>query len=281
MNAKPLIMGILNVTPDSFSDGGLYLSVDKALRRAEILVNEGANVIDIGGESTRPGSEEVSAKEEISRVIPVICALRANFPVRLSIDTRKAEVAKEALKHGATLVNDISGGRDPGMLPLIQSTGTEIILMHMQGNPGDMQKNPVYPQGVVSEVKKYLQDRVQTFVAAGCKRSQLWVDPGIGFGKTAADNLLLLKELGQFVGIGEKLVIGTSRKSFLAQIVNNPSLPFEERLAGTLASNLWAYRQGADVFRVHDVGEFKRALKTWTAIQHYDAKDENSHQPRL
>jgi dihydropteroate synthase len=278
MTVKPLIMGILNVTPDSFSDGGLYLSVEKALRRAEVLTNEGADIIDIGGESTRPGSIEVSAEEEISRVIPVICALRANFPVRLSIDTRKAKVAEEALKHGATLVNDISGGRDPLMISLIKSSGSEIILMHMQGTPSDMQKNPTYSEGVVTEVRNYLKSRVQAFVDAGVKPNQLWVDPGIGFGKTISDNLLLLRELKQFVGIGNQLVIGTSRKSFLAQIENNPSLPFEDRLAGTLATNLWAFRQGATVFRVHDVGEFKRALRTWNAIQHYDAKNKNSYQ---
>lgn len=264
---KPLMMGILNVTPDSFSDGGLYLTPEAALKRAEMLVAEGADVIDIGGESSRPGAPSISAQEEMDRVIPVFEKLSARIQARLSIDTVKPEVAKEAVNRGATIINDISAGADVRMGEIVKQSKADIILMHMRGTPVSMQVQPIYPRGVVGEVRDFLMQRVQAFQELGVPAENLWVDPGIGFGKTPAQNLELLYKLDEFKGIGGRVVVGTSRKSFLAHLLGNGMAPFEERLAGTIATNLWAATRGASVFRVHDVGECKRALKTWFAIE--------------
>jgi dihydropteroate synthase len=258
---SPLIMGILNVTPDSFSDGGCFLDPEAAIRRAEQLVEEGADLIDVGGESTRPGAEEVPAAVERTRVIPVIKAIAARFPVRISVDTRKAEVAEEALAGGASVINDVSGGSDGRMLALAAAPGIDIILMHMQGSPATMQQAPAYPRGVVTEVAEFLGARVRSAGEQGVPPERVWVDPGIGFGKTVEQNVELLRGLARLVPIGTRLVVGTSRKSFLAKLA-----PGEDRLSGTIATNLWGLSQGASVFRVHDVAAFRRALVTWRAL---------------
>ena len=261
------IMGILNVTPDSFSDGGRYTSLDAALFQADSMVKGGAHILDIGGESTRPGADEVSSEVEISRVQPVLEAIRARFGVLLSIDTQKAAVAREALAAGATILNDVSAGEDPRMAEVAARARATVILMHRQGDSRTMQANPSYPSGVVSEVKLFLLERSANFVRAGVPAERIWIDPGIGFGKNLHHNLTLMKSLSEFKGVGERLVVGTSRKSFLARLLGDPGLGMEEREAGSLASNLWAYTQGVDVFRVHDVAAFSRALKTWEAIR--------------
>lgn len=259
-------MGVLNVTPDSFSDGGRFTTLDTALFQTEAMVNEGAHILDVGGESTRPGAKSVSGEEECCRVLPVIEAIRARFPILISIDTQKSSVARQALAIGATILNDVSAGEDPAMVGVAAAAKATVILMHRQGSSQNMQSNPNYPTGVVKEVKAFLQERIATFVRAGVPSHLIWVDPGIGFGKNLEHNLTLMKSLREFIGVGEKLVVGTSRKSFLARLLDNPDLNMEDRLAGTLASNLWAYTQGAEVFRVHDVGALARALKTWEAI---------------
>lgn len=257
-------MGILNVTPDSFS--GSHPSLDEALRHAERMVAEGADIIDIGGESTRPGSASVGEAEELRRTLPVIEGIRARFPIRLSIDTQKFEVAKQAIGAGASIVNDVSGGADVRMARLAAQTGADYIVMHMQGTPKTMQLAPEYPRGVVLEVHDYLKARAALLGEAGLPAANIWVDPGFGFGKTLEQNLELLKGLESFIGIGARVVVGTSRKSFLARLLGNPALSFEAREAGTLASNLFAHTRGASVFRVHCVGEFRRALSTWEAV---------------
>jgi len=267
MEPRPLIMGVLNVTPDSFSDGGKYLDPDSALTQALRLVAEGADIIDVGGESTRPGAAAVSAGEEIDRVIPVIDRIRGESDVAISIDTGKLEVARLALAAGATIVNDVTGGADPGLAALAAREGATVVLMHMRGNPRTMQDRPEYPRGVACEVRDFLRDRVRAFEEAGVSRECLWVDPGIGFGKTFEHNLLLLRCLGEFRGIGGRLVVGTSRKSFLARVAGDPQLPCGEREPGTLASGLWALSQGAGVLRVHDVLAMRRAVATWEAIR--------------
>jgi dihydropteroate synthase len=266
-DTSPLIMGILNVTPDSFSDGGLFLKADAAVSQAEKLVADGADILDIGGQSTRPGAEKVEMQAEMDRVMPVIERIRKGMEIRLSIDTDKVEVAREALKLGVTLINDISAGQNFEMGSLVNQTGVDIILMHMRGSPATMQVHPLYSRGVVSEVKEFLVSRVRAFTEAGVAPERIWVDPGIGFGKALSHNLELLRDLSQLVGIGHKLVVGTSRKSFLGQVVGVPQLEYDLREPGTLASNLWAYHKGANVFRVHDVGAMKRALTTWRGIE--------------
>lgn len=258
----PLVMGILNVTPDSFSDGGKYVLVDAALKHAEKLVKEGADILDIGGESTRPGSLPISLPEEMQRVVPVIEKIRKNLDVRVSVDTTKFEVAEASVALGATLINDISGGKDIRMCSLLKDPNVSYILMHMQGTPKNMQDNPNYANGVVTDVGKFLQERVRLFREAGVKKEQIWVDPGIGFGKTIDHNLDLLRHLSTFKDMADRLVIGTSLKGYIGKVCG------EERLSGTISSNLWAYQQGASVFRVHNVLEMKNALKMWDAISY-------------
>lgn len=267
MVLRPLIMGILNVTPDSFSDGGKFQCLDNALNHTAEMVRAGADIVDIGGESTRPGATPVSVQGELDRILPVVEAVTGRFAVRVSVDSRKVEVVQEAVRAGATLINDVSAGGDVRMASWVAQQGLEIILMHMKGEPGAMQNDPRYPQGVVSEVKTYLQDRVRAFEEVGVPRERIWVDPGIGFGKTLEHNLQLLRNLEAFSGIGARVVVGTSRKSMLAQILGDPKGPFSLRAEGTLVTNLWALKKGATVFRVHDPGALKRAFLTWEALE--------------
>jgi dihydropteroate synthase len=260
------LMGILNVTPDSFSDGGRFLEPEAAIEHGTRMLGEGADIVDVGGESTRPGAEPVSASEELERVRPVVEGLAAAHPAaRISIDTTKALVAQQALDAGASFVNDVSAFRaDPEMAGLVAASGAECCLMHMQGEPRTMQRDPRYAD-VVDDVKAFLHERLAFAVAQGVSERRVLLDPGIGFGKTLEHNLELLRRLSELLELGRPIVIGTSRKSFLGRIaaggegVQEP-LGAGARLPGTLASNVLAFERGASVFRVHDVAPAREAL---------------------
>jgi dihydropteroate synthase len=250
-------MGIVNVTPDSFSDAGLYLEPHAAVEHGLALAEEGAAILDVGGESTRPGAAPVSEEEELRRVLPVVEGL-AGAGHRVSIDTSKPAVARSALDAGANTVNDVSAFRfDPGMAGLVAERKAHCCLMHMLGEPRTMQQDPRYDD-VVSEVKAFLEERLAFAVAEGVAEERVWLDPGIGFGKTAGHNLELLRRLGEIVAIGRPVVIGTSRKSFLGKLAGGK--PESERLPGTIATNVLALERGASVFRVHDVAPVLDAL---------------------
>jgi dihydropteroate synthase len=258
-----LIMGVVNVTPDSFSDGGLFLDADAAVEHGLRLVEEGAHILDIGGESTRPGAEPVTEDEERQRVLPVVERLAQEAGARLSIDTTKLAVARAALDAGATLVNDVSAFRfDPGMAALVAETGAGCCLMHMLGEPRTMQQDPRYDD-VVSDVKAFLEERLAFAVSEGIDEERVWLDPGIGFGKTVEHNLELLRRLDEIVAIGRPVVVGTSRKSFLGKIAGGRDE--DQRLPGTIATNVLALERGASVFRVHDVAPVADALKVAAA----------------
>jgi dihydropteroate synthase len=265
-STRPQIMGILNVTPDSFSDGGQYTGVAAAIRQAETMIDEGADIIDVGGESTRPGSEPVSAEEQIRRVVPVISAIRGISPtVQISIDTTLSEVAATALEAGATLINDISAGLgDAGMLPLAAASDTPIILMHMQGTPQTMQDNPYYTDAV-AEVKALLQQRIAAALATGIKPQNIAIDPGIGFGKRKQDNIALLAHLKQFVELGYPVLLGTSRKRFMGSICN-VSEPCE-LVTATAVTTALGVMAGVAMFRVHDVKANRQAADVAWAIK--------------
>lgn len=242
-------MGVLNVTPDSFSDGGRFVDTDRAVAHAQAMARAGADIIDVGGESSRPGSQPVSAEEELRRVIPVIERLA---DLLVSIDTTKAAVAEAALAAGARIVNDISALRfDPRMAEVVRAAGAGLVLMHMQGTPQTMQQNPRYDD-VVSEVRAFLSERIRLAEAAGIARGQIAVDPGIGFGKTVEHNLKLLAHLDEFCSLGCALVVGVSRKSFIGKLLGRD---VHERLAGSLAAAAWAVARGANVVRAHDVAQ--------------------------
>lgn len=266
---SPVVMGILNVTPDSFSDGGTYLRLEPALLHAEKLIRDGAQVIDIGGESTRPGAAPVSESEELERVIPVIEAVRRRFSIPISIDTQKFEVARRAVDAGAEIVNDIAGGADARLATLPAT----FLLMHRQGVPSTMQINPQYPDGVVVTVARFLESRVRAFREAGVPWDRIWIDPGIGFGKSLDHCLEVLREVSEFAWLGSRLALGTSRKSFLGRVLGQSAEAasaehdFSQREAGGLATVLWGLEHGATVFRVHDVGNTVRTIQTWEAIR--------------
>jgi dihydropteroate synthase len=255
-------MGVVNVTPDSFSDGGLYLDAEAAIAHGRRLAAEGAEILDVGGESTRPGADEVSAEEELARVRPVIEGLAGGEAI-LSIDTSKLAVAETAIEAGATIVNDVTAlRRDPEIGALCAQRGVGLVLMHMQGDPRSMQRNPAYGD-VVADVKAFLAERVEAALAAGVGEERIWLDPGIGFGKTLDHNLELLRRLSELRDLGRPLVIGTSRKSFLGKIDGSP---VGERLGGTIASSVLAVAEGAEVLRVHDVAEVRQALALAGAV---------------
>jgi dihydropteroate synthase len=268
------LMGVVNVTPDSFSDGGQFLRSDAAIAHGLRLAEEGAEILDIGGESTRPGAEPVSEEEELARVLPVIEGLAeacgsAAGP-QISIDTSKAAVAEAALDAGAGLINDVSALRgDPRMAAVIAERGADCCLMHMLGDPRTMQREPTYGD-VVSEVGAFLQERLEYALAQGIARERIMLDPGIGFGKTEAHNLELLRRLGELCELGAPILIGTSRKAFLGRIIARASNREEpvaagERLAGTIATNVLALERGASVFRVHEVAPVRDALAVTAA----------------
>lgn len=265
----PLIMGVVNVTPDSFSDGGRYVDLEAALQHAEALIEAGADVLDIGGESTRPGAHPVSIGEEINRVVPLIAALSRRTDTPLSVDTFKPEVAKEACHAGATVWNDISalGGQDS--LETAGRLGMEVILMHMRGEPRTMQSNPQY-EDVVAEVEAFLLERAEAAVRAGVPNANVWLDPGIGFGKTLDHNLSLLRATDRLASHGFPLLMAASRKRFIAALEERegaePSSP-DARLGATIAVHLHAIGQGAKMVRVHDVAEMKQALRVMRALE--------------
>jgi len=262
-----LIMGVLNVTPDSFSDGGRFCEEEAAFHHAEKMVSEGAAILDVGGESSRPGSEPVSLEEELRRVIPVIRRIRARYPeILISIDTYKAETARRAIAAGADIVNDISALlADASMIDLVRATGVGVILMHMQGTPKTMQVNPGYVD-VVSEVFSFLQERRDASVRYGVNRENIAIDPGFGFGKRMQDNVALIRQLPHFTKLGQPIVVGISRKSMIARLLGDPSLPQTERLWPTVALTSLLREKGAHIFRVHDVCPNLDALRMTEAI---------------
>ncbi|MCJ7646451.1 dihydropteroate synthase [bacterium] len=264
LGKRVLVMGILNVTPDSFYDGAKYNNPKQAVERALQMAEEGVDIIDIGGESSRPGANSVEEKEELERVIPVIKKLASRIKVPISIDTYKAGVAKKAIDAGASMVNDISALRmDEKMANIVRSSGVPVCLMHMQGTPRKMQRNPRY-KDVVSEIFAFLKERIDFCEQAGIDIEKTIVDPGIGFGKTVLHNLEILKNLDQFKSLGRPIMVGVSRKSFIGKVLQ---LEPEERLEGSLASAIWCMMKGASILRVHDVKETKRAVKIVEAIE--------------
>jgi dihydropteroate synthase len=256
-------MGIVNVTPDSFSDGGLFAEAQAAIAHGLALAGEGADIIDVGGESTRPGSAPVSGEEELARVLPVVEALVGSVEIPVSIDTRHAAVASACVGAGATIINDVSGFRDPAMVAVAATCDAGLVVMHMLGDPQTMQAEPRYDD-VVAEVRAYLLGRASELQSAGIAVERIALDPGIGFGKTTVHNLELLRRLGAYAADGYPLVVGVSRKRFLGEITGEPEPA--GRLAGSLAAAVWSAWQGAHVLRVHDVRATVAALATTEAI---------------
>lgn len=265
----PKVMGIVNATPDSFSDGGQWASADAAIAHGLKLAEEGADILDIGGESTRPGAEIVPVDEELRRVIPVVEALASRAQAPISIDTTKPEVARRAIEAGASIINDVSALREPGMVEIASATGAAVVLMHMRGDPRTMQDNPVY-NDVVAEVREYLAERVAWCEARGIPRSRIAVDPGVGFGKTHEHNLLLLRNLDQFATLGCVLLIGVSRKGTLKKITGRS---MDQRMPASVVCSLAACTMGAAVARVHDVGPMVDAIKVWNAVRGWGRND--------
>jgi dihydropteroate synthase len=264
LGGRTVIMGIVNVTPDSFADGGLRFERREAIEHGLRLAAEGAGIVDVGGQSTRPGSAEVSLAEELDRVLPVVAGLRAASSVAISVDTYRAEVARRALEAGADIVNDISAFRfDDGMLPLLVATGAPAVAMHIQGTPRDMQRDPRYAD-VVGEVAEHLREAVERAERAGVPRERLAVDPGIGFGKTVEHNLALLRSLSELRRLGCPVVVGASRKSFIGKVLGQDDPA--ERLEGTLAVTALAAAAGADIVRVHDAAANLRASRMAEAV---------------
>jgi dihydropteroate synthase len=263
-SSRTLVMGILNRTPDSFSDGGRLADTSAAVERALQMVAEGADILDVGGESTRPGSDPVPADEEMARTVPVVRRLAAELPeVPVSIDTRKAEVAAEALAAGASIVNDVSAGRDPDMFGVVAVTGAGMVLMHMLGEPKTMQVEPRY-EDVVVDVKAFLKERLEAAVSARIEQERLCVDPGIGFGKTLEHNLALMRDIRSFFELGRPVLAGPSRKAFVGKLLD---LDVDERLEGTAGAVAWLAGQGVHIVRVHDVKEMARAVRVVDAIR--------------
>ena len=261
---NPKIMGIVNVTPDSFSDGGRFATVALALDHASFLVTEGADILDIGGESSRPGAEIVPIEEELGRVIPVIEAVVGSCEIPISVDTIKPEVARAAVEAGALVINDIEGIADkPAMIRVAADTGAAVVVMHMAGNPRTMQFNPSYGD-VVAEVYEFLARKVEVIEQAGVPRERIAIDPGIGFGKTFDHNVTLLRNLERFAGLGCAVLIGNSRKGFLGKITGRT---IDQRATASVVSSLNAILRGASIVRVHDVGPMADAVKVWSALQ--------------
>ena len=263
---KTLIMGILNATPDSFSDGGTFQPLEKAVERSLEMVGDGADIIDIGGESTRPGAEPVQALEEIERTIPIIGKLRVQTNALISIDTQKADVARAAIDAGADIINDVSALGDPEMAAVAAETGAGLIMMHMQGSPVTMQTNPQYADAV-SEVRNFLESRALFAMKHGVSPRQIALDPGIGFGKTDEHNIALLREIPKLVAIGCPVLIGVSRKSLIGRLLGRE---IDDRLAGSLSAALFAVMRGAHILRVHDVKESCDAVNFLNILQNYE-----------
>jgi len=265
MSRRTAVMGIVNVTPDSFADGGRYLDSEKAIAHGIALASQGADIIDIGGESTRPGARPVSAGEEMGRVLPVIRGLRRTLSIPISIDTTKADVARAAVDEGADMVNDISALRfDPAMAALVAAAKLPVVLMHMLGTPQTMQQSPRY-QDVVEEVKEFLRRRIRFALEAGVSAERIIIDPGIGFGKNLDHNLALLRGLPSLASLGQPLLVGPSRKTFVGKLLDAGP---EERLEGSLAAAVAAVLAGANIIRTHDVKESRRAIRIADALRY-------------
>jgi dihydropteroate synthase len=257
------LMGVVNVTPDSFSDGGLYLDPSAAIAHGRALAGAGAAILDVGGESTRPGAASVAVEEEVRRVEPVVAGLAGSSAEAISVDTSKATVAAAALDAGASIVNDVTALRgDPAMAALVADRGAGLVLMHMAGDPRTMQVNPEYGD-VVADVRDFLAARLEVAMAAGVDESRIWLDPGIGFGKTDRHNFELLRGLGELAALGRPILLGTSRKSFIGRTDGSET---DDRLGGTIATSILAAAAGASVLRVHDVREMAQALKVASAV---------------
>jgi len=261
----PKIMGILNVTPDSFSDGGFFLSVDTAFKQVYQMVQAGADIIDIGGESSRPGAQSVSTQEELDRVMPILTKIRAELPISISVDTSKSQVMHEAIAAGAAMINDVMALRYEGSLAAVAASDkVQVCLMHIQGKPRTMQQNPYYTN-VVDEIKTFLLERVQACLESGIAKNRLIIDPGFGFGKTLEHNLLLMKKLQVFTELAYPVLVGVSRKSMIGKLLNKP---VTERLYGSLALAVLAVSKGASIIRTHDVAATVDALKMTHAVLH-------------
>jgi dihydropteroate synthase len=263
LSSRTYLMGVLNVTPDSFSDGGKFLNAKDAIKQALIMAQQGADIIDVGGESTRPGADSIPLEEELKRVIPVIEEVVKKTDVPISVDTYKSQVALQALDAGAAMVNDISALRfDPEMKKIISKYRAPVILMHIKGTPKNMQDNPHY-DNVIQEISDYLRESIQTAEDSGIAKDKIIIDPGIGFGKRIKDNLEILKNLEKFTSLGKPILLGLSRKSFIGKALD---LPLDQRLEGSLAASAVAILNGAKILRVHDVKESKRAAQMVDAI---------------
>ena len=260
---RPLLMGILNITPDSFSDGGQYLTLDEALKRAHQMIEEGVDIIDIGGESTRPGSEPVSVDEELKRIMPIIEALKKKSDIAISVDTYKPQVMKAVIDLDVAMINDVYALSQPGAIDIIKHSNVGICLMHMQGTPKTMQVNPHYTN-VVSEVKLFLDARVKHLISEGIDKSRMILDPGFGFGKTFEHNIALLQNLESFESLELPLLVGLSRKSFIRKILNGD---YDDHLSGSISAAIFSVIKGAKILRVHDVKETKSALKIINVAQ--------------
>ena len=260
---QPKIMGVLNMTPDSFSDGGKYLSLDDAFSACVKMVKEGASVIDIGGESTRPGAAEVSSEQQLDRVIPIILKVKQNLDTIISIDSGDAAVIKEATDNGAEIVNDVFALTKKNAINEASKAHTAVCLMHMKGKPISMQDKPIY-NDLLDEIKTFLDDRVNKCIAAGIKRNSIIIDPGFGFGKTVSDNLILLKNLYTFSELNIPICIGLSRKSFIGEVTNRS---LDQRVSGSLSAALIAIQSGANIIRTHDVGPTKDAIEIYNSLQ--------------
>jgi dihydropteroate synthase len=267
--SRPAVMGILNVTPDSFSDGGKFLARDKALRQAETMVRQGAAILDVGGESTRPGAEAVSVQQELDRVLPVVEQLAESTDVPISIDTSKPEVMAAAVQAGAGLINDVFALRRPGALQQVAALQVPVCLMHMQGEPGNMQQQPRYAH-LIDEVNHFFTQRVTACEAAGIARQRLLLDPGFGFGKTLTHNLQLLASLHAFGALGLPLLVGISRKRMIGALLNDA--PVDDRLSGSLAAAVLAVERGARIVRCHDVRQTVDALSVVHALMQTEGK---------
>jgi len=265
-NGKTVVMGVLNVTPDSFSDGGNYISMDKTLYQVRKMISQGADIIDVGGESSRPGAQPVDTNLEIDRVVPVIKAIRKESEIPISIDTYKSETAQAALDAGANLINDISALRfSEKMIDIAVKNMVPVVIMHMKGTPRNMQNNPMY-DNVVEEILSFFDERIRYCESYGLSRSKIIIDPGIGFGKRLEDNITIISELDKFKKFGCPVLIGTSRKSFIDMIYPRDKTA-ENRIGGSVASMVLAILKGANIVRVHDVEETVEAIKVVNAIR--------------
>ena len=254
---RPLVMGILNITPDSFSDGGKYLDVNEALKHAEKMIEEGVDIIDIGGESSRPGSDPVSADEELKRIAPIIEGIKKISDIAISVDTYKPEVMKQVIDMDVAMINDIHALQKPSAIDMIKESNVGICLMHMQGNPKTMQLNPTY-KNVVSEVKSFLEERANHLMHEGIDKSRIILDPGFGFGKTFEHNINLLQNIESFQSLNLPILVGLSRKSFIRKILNGEH---DDHLSGSISAAILSVLKGTKILRVHDVKETQSALK--------------------